>query len=193
LLRTLDKWLQGSGDVNNTGDGTLDNLEFVSSSSSFSSPAPSPIPGISPEEYQLVLRFLKGEERDISKVPERVRQIAADFYQSRSATVRNINNARAFNLARAQALRTGVNPPGNLAQFNASLRLLGITRIAAGCGVLTGVIALGALIDYGVHERDRMKLGIPPGSILLREKTNLNGWQQTWQTPDGRIIVKTVK
>jgi RHS repeat-associated protein len=152
--------------------------------------------GITDPEYRLVVDFLEGRI-PISQVPARVRQIAENYYRTiiRSPHFRDINNARALNLARAQALRTGMNPPGNIHQFNTTLRLarLATLRVACGAGLLGGAIIVTAAINEGRIESNRKTLGIPPGSQLIREDNHLNGVQQTWRTPDGRIIRKTVR
>jgi hypothetical protein len=76
------------------------------------------------EEYEIMRRFLnKDDVEGLTKVSLDARRILADWLEGRviRGEIRDINNARAFNLARARALRIGRNPPGNLAEFNRAL------------------------------------------------------------------------
>ena len=145
------------------------------------------IHGLTPEEYELVNEFLKGRG-SINDIPERVRRIAANWYEQRSATVRDVNNAMAYNVARATALRTGVNPPGSIHQFNAKLSraaALSRLRIPAGAAALAVFIGWTAYKDQEFQDRGRIAHGLPEGTQLVMEENQRNGVRRTWRLPSG--------
>jgi RHS repeat-associated protein len=187
LSPTLGRWLEadplrfGGRDTNlyrsdgNNSTGHVDPFGTINS-----------IPGLTDAEYNLVQQFLK-KEIDISKVPERVRRIAADFFERRAPTVKE--NARAFNIDRARALRTGKNPPGSLKEFNEALQKCKGARVTTGLKV-GGALVLIAGMLY-LTDRDGRHRPVP-GAKMIRREEQAAVTVEVWELDDGSRVTVTI-
>jgi hypothetical protein len=105
------------------------------------------------------------------------------LYEARAKTVRNLNNAREFNTARAQALRSGQNQPGSIARFNEALRAAKLARLLR-CGGYVALIGGIALIA-GNGPTPPLDQGIPEDAEYLKSEYELNGERQYWKLATG--------
>ena len=151
------------------------------------------IPFLSALQNELVRRFLKGEitneelRRNLSE--QEIRR-TAEYFEGRAAVVRpEVDGAREFQLARAAALRTGRNPPGNLAEFRLALAAARRARWVL-AGRTGGFFTLLYLMFWVQGEGDKTFYPPVEGAKHLKpyDDVHLNGFTEIWQLPDGSYL-----